>query len=52
MDLFAGEREAGSVGANFDDGGCINVLVDLVAEFGGETEEGGGQWLGGDGGRE
>ena len=35
VDLFAGERQAGGVGADFDDGGCVDVLVDLVAELGG-----------------
>jgi hypothetical protein len=35
VDLFAGEREAGVVGGDFDDGGCVDVLVNLVAEVGG-----------------
>jgi len=44
VDLFAGEGQAGGVGGDFDDGGCVDVLVDLIAELGGEAEEEGGQW--------
>lgn len=30
VNLFAGEREARGIGGDFCDGGCVEVLVDLV----------------------
>lgn len=33
VDLSAGERQAGGVGRDFNDGGRVDLTVDLVADF-------------------